>query len=74
MAYKIFTTEHATVAEFITFWQQLYDYGNEKTYDQIIRREELNQDDVVSLFLWKNIMGMKKESLSGLWLTGLGIA
>jgi hypothetical protein len=41
---------------FIDFWSKLYTYPLAGTYDDIIHKTEYNDNDIQSLFIWKNGM------------------
>ena len=40
--------------EFIEFWKKQYFYNGENTYDDIIEKEYLLEDDLKELYIWKN--------------------
>jgi hypothetical protein len=64
MKYPILQTSTVPVIEFVSFWQKLYDYGNEAIYYAIMAKSSWGADDITNLFLWKNNMGNRKENLA----------
>jgi hypothetical protein len=55
------------LAEFIAFWSQLYDKKSDKEYNKNINKDRFSEDDIMTLFEWKNQMklsSLKKKSLN----------
>jgi hypothetical protein len=50
---------------FVSFWMRYYDFGNEETYYSIIKKDQLQANDIERLFQWKNNMGKNRDAMSG---------
>lgn len=59
-------TLHQTVSasDFVQYWNQLYDYGNEEVYNTVITKEELLPDDILKIYQWKNNIGKNNDRMS----------
>ncbi|WP_412476413.1 hypothetical protein [Flavobacterium sp. TBRC 19031] len=61
---------------FINAWSMLYSYANESVYKEAISKTIFNEEDVTSLFVWKNGMRLsnkKKNSLNKNILSKLSV-
>ena len=57
MNFPILQSQNTSLIDFIIYWSRLYNYTNEELYDNCIIKNTYAEDDIRSMFIWKN--GMK---------------
>lgn len=57
MNFPILKSQNTSLIDFIIYWSRLYNYTNEELYDNCIIKNTYAEDDIRSMFIWKN--GMK---------------